>query len=302
MTDDLQASYAHCARVAGRAASSFYYSFYLLPRPQRCAMNALYAYLRRTDDLADQLTGDNPPVPARRAALSAWRAAVQRALAGESASGTNRDEPILPALVDTVKHYEIPTQYLLDVIDGVEIDIEPHGFETFADLEHYCYRVASVVGLSCVRIWGFEGDERAFRPARQCGLAFQLTNILRDVRDDARRGRIYLPREDLARFQCSAEDLCRSTCGANVRRLMQFEMERAEAFYEQAAELRCYLSPHGRRIFCAMLATYRQLLHEIQHRQGDVFSRPVRVPRWRRLQIVARLALRRANRKSGVSL
>ncbi len=298
MTDDLQASYAHCARVARRAASSFYYSFYLLPRSQRCAMNALYAYLRRTDDLADQLANGDPDVLARRAALSAWRAAVQRALAGKLASEVSRDELIFPALVDTVMHYEIPVEYLLDVIDGVEMDIEPHGFETFADLEHYCYRVASVVGLSCVRIWGFEGGEQAFRPARQCGLAFQLTNILRDVRDDARRGRIYLPREDLARFQCSADDLCCSTCGANVRQLMQFEMERAAVLYEQAAELHGYLSPHGRRIFGAMLATYRQLLQEIQHRQGDVFSRPVRVPRWRRLQIVARSALRLSDRKN----
>ncbi len=290
-TVDLKTSYAHCGRIARRAASSFYYSFYLLPSAQRQAMNALYAYLRKTDDLADAPVAVEGPTASRGKALSAWRTAVETALASGENVPSDGDEPILPALVDTVRRFEIPHQYLRDVIDGVEMDLEPHGYETFADLERYCYRVASVVGLSCLHIWGFEGGERAFEPARQCGIAFQLTNILRDVPDDAREGRVYLPREDLARFACSEDDLRQRICRPHVRKLMQFEIERAESLFREAATLQPFLSPMGRRMFSAMLRTYRQLLHEIARREGDVFSRRVRLPRWRRLQIVAHSAL-----------
>jgi len=288
MTSELESSYRECARAARRAASSFWYTFYLLPFPRRRAMQALYAYLRRTDDLVD-----NPrPVEERRADLANWRAAVKEAWQG------TYHEAILPALVDSARRYDIPRQYLFDVIDGVEMDLEPTGFETFADLEEYSYRVASVVGLACLHIWGFEGGERAFGPARQCGVAFQLTNILRDLGSDARRGCVYLPREDLARFHCTAADLRRESCSEPVRQLVRFEIERIESLHRAAAALPPYLSRCGRRMYGAMVATYQQLLDEIKRRDGDVLSRPVRVPRVRRLSIALKHAVTPIGRRA----
>ncbi|HEY2895309.1 MAG TPA: phytoene/squalene synthase family protein, partial [Pirellulales bacterium] len=196
MSDEIAASYAHCRRIARRSASSFYYSFLLLPKPKRQAMCALYAFLRRTDDLGDSAA----PAAERRGALVDWRHALVECQAGIYA------DPILPALAHTVRTFSIPLEYLHAVIDGIETDLEPVAYESFDQLEEYCYRVASVVGLACLRIWG-SIHPSAERPARQCGIAFQLTNILRDLGEDAARGRVYLPREDMDRFAYRAEDL-----------------------------------------------------------------------------------------------
>jgi 15-cis-phytoene synthase len=251
----LTASYAYCRRLARRSASNFYYSFWLLPRPQRSAMHALYAYLRQTDDWGDS----NDPVELRRVALARWRRSLERALAGQH--DAKFDHPLWPALVDTVRRFEIPADLLYAVIDGVEMDLDRLRYQSFAELWEYCYRVASVVGLACIHIWGYR-DEAALEPARQCGLAFQLTNILRDLKEDAQRDRVYLPQED--------------------------EIARTEAFYRQAAQLDYWLEPAGRRIFAAMLATYRGLLAEIKRRDGDVLSDRVRLSWWRRLKITGR--------------
>ncbi len=276
MTFSLEESYEHCRQLARLARSSFSMSFFLLGREKRRAMFALYAFLRRTDDLGDSDEG----AEVRRRALSAWRASLEAALGGAP------DDPVLPALVDTVERYGIPHEYLFDTIDGVEMDLGSCRFETFADLEKYCYRVASVVGLSCIHIWGFS-DKAAFEPARKCGLAFQLTNILRDVEEDAARDRIYLPLEDLRRFDYTPDDLQRSTCDERFTSLMQFEIDRAERFYDEAKPLAAYLTPEGRRTFRVMTATYRGLLAEITRRGGDVFSRPVRLSPWRKIRLAA---------------
>ena len=277
MRRELNTSYAVCHRITRRAAQNFYYSFLLLPGMKRRSMCALYAFLRRTDDLAD---GDGP-VESRRGALDAWRRSLDRALAGSF------DDPLLPALADTVSRWSIPQVYLHDVLDGVEMDLEDRGYDTFDELELYCYRVASAVGLACLYVWGFDG-ESALEPARKCGIAFQLTNILRDVKEDLQRGRVYLPAEDLRRFEYSVDDLKRGVRDERFRALMRFEIERAEQYYRQGAALRNHLHVQSRPVFVAMTGMYRALLAEICRRDGDVFSGPIRLSRWRKIRIAGR--------------
>jgi phytoene synthase len=271
-----EASYRHAAKIARSSASNFWFSFLLLPRDKRRAMNALYAFLRRTDDLGD----NDRPVENRRRELAAWRESLANAIDHEFT------DPIFPSLIDTIEKYGIPAELLVAAIDGVESDLDRTGFETYDELEHYCYQVASTVGLACVRIWGCSSDA-AFEPARACGVAFQLTNILRDLAEDAEAGRVYLPAEDLRRFGYSAEDLLEGNIDARFAQLMEFEIGRAENAYEQAAELLGYLTHDGRRVFAAMLATYRGLLEEIRESGGDVFGRRARLPWWRKLRIAA---------------
>jgi len=276
----LNESYTHCRRLTRNAASSFYPSFFLLSRKRRRAMCALYAYLRYTDDLGDS----DDSAEQRRTALGDWRDKLERALAGE------QTDPLLPALVDTARYYDIPTEYLFTAIDGVEMDLGCCRYETFAELATYCYRVAAIVGLACIRIWGFSGDG-ALEPARKLGFAFQLTNILRDVPEDARRDRIYLPLEDLTTFGYSPDEfiqasLQQSGIDEQMRSLILFQLDRAEQFYADGLELEQYLNRGGRRALRVMTATYRALLDEIRHRDGDVFTERVRLGGWRKVCIV----------------
>src|SRR4051812_26269549 len=198
MIDPLRSSYRFCCDLSRREARNFYYSFLLLPADRRRSMCALYAFLRHTDDLADE----PGPADTKRSALDSWRLDLDRSLAGHPDSW-----PGLPALADTVRRHAIPPKHLNDVIDGCLMDLEPRPYATFDDLYAYCYRVASAVGLSCLHIWGYRSESgRAEQLAEACGIALQLTNILRDVREDARSGRIYLPREDLDRFGVDPEE------------------------------------------------------------------------------------------------
>lgn len=272
----LESSYRHCATMARRSASNFWYAFYLLPRDKRRAMFALYAFLRRTDDLGDS----EEPIVARRDAIQLWRAQLTAAIDGAAC------DPVFPALMDTVNRYQIPLDLLTDAIDGVESDLDRRSFETFVELKHYCYQVASTVGLACVQIWGYTSDA-AFAPAKACGVAFQLTNILRDLGEDARRNRMYLPAEDLHRFGFTADDVLRDTHAARFRELLDFEIERAEAAYTEAAELLNFLTRDGRRVYSAMFAIYRGLLTKI-HSQGPMaVARRVRLSRFEKLRILA---------------
>ncbi len=280
MTAALAESYACCRRVAVAATSNFCSWFYLLPRDQRRSMYALYAFLRKTDDLCD---GDGP-VADRQTQLDRWRAELQAALDGQA------HDPILPALADTVRRYAIPPVHLHEVIDGCVMDLQGQQYETFDELSEYCQRVASAVGLACLRVWGYR-DDAALGPARQCGIAFQLTNILRDLREDAQRGRIYLPREDLQRFEYTPEELTQGIVNDRFRRLMRFQIRRNTAYYRQASGLLPYLNGPGRRIYGAMVDTYQTLLDEIERREGDVFSHRVRVSNWKKLSIAARWSM-----------
>lgn len=274
MTTNIDDSYRHCQRLARRAASNFYFSFLLLPKTKRLAMCALYAFLRRTDDLGDS----SAPADSRRQALSQWRTSLENALDGDFT------DPILPALTDTVRRYDIPRQYLFDALDGVEMDLTTCRYESFEELQEYCYRVASVVGLSCIHIWGFHGDD-AKEPARRCGLAFQLTNILRDLKEDAARDRIYLPLADMRRFSYGPADLKQGKTNKQFHTLMRFEIDRAEQLYQEAMPLNDFLEPDGQRAFRAMVSVYHALLDEIRRRDGDVFRQKIRLGMMKKLRI-----------------
>jgi 15-cis-phytoene synthase len=280
----LRESYRFCSALARAEARNFYYAFLLLPRSRRRSMCALYAFMRHTDDLAD---GPGTAEEKDRA-LAAWRQALDSALAGgEGATGDVAAWPGLPALADTVARHSIPAKLLHEVIEGVSMDIQPRGFSTFAELADYCYHVASVVGLSCLHIWGYRsGGGKAERLAEHCGIALQLTNILRDVRDDARDGRIYLPREDLARFGVEPEDLATEGRPSDrVRELLAFEGRRAYEYYEEARPLVPLVDPVGRPVLRAIVGIYRALLDEIARRDYNVLDDRIALPTWRKLAI-----------------
>jgi phytoene synthase len=276
MAPSLADSYRYCEALTRREAGNFYPAFRVLPGRQRRSMCALYAFMRIADDLSDE----PGPVDVKRQQLRRWREGFARALAGSYEHVSH------PALHDTVARYHIPTEYLEAVLDGVEMDLEPVAYPTFAALRQYCYRVASAVGLACIHVWGFHGEQaRAY--AEDAGLAFQLTNILRDLGEDAARGRVYLPREDLDRFGYDAERLRRGQRDEAFRALMRFEVARARRYYEAAWPLVPLLSPAGRAVFLMMARTYRALLEEIERRDYDVFSTRVRLSRWKKLWVAA---------------
>ena len=287
--------YDHCIRLTKRTAGNFYYSFCGLPAPQFRAMCALYAFMRVTDDWGDDL---QRPLSQRLADLDAWEQSLADSLRPDWSDSEMADwsEParfVLPAMRGVVKQFAIPHEHLFAVVRGVRSDLEfeisnlksqigAERFQTFDQLADYCYLVAGAVGLCCIHIWGFHGDE-ATKRAIDCGTAFQLTNILRDVGEDAAAGRVYLPAEDLQRFDVTVEDLIAQRCDDRFRALMAFEAERAKSFYASAEELLPCLEPHGRPIMKAMLQLYGGLLSEIERRRFDVFRQHVSLPRWRKL-------------------
>jgi phytoene synthase len=294
----LESSYAACRRLCREAGSNFVGGFLLLPRPKRHGMDALYAFMRHTDDLVD-----NPhPDHLRRQTLLEWRGDLEHALLGNIdrhdrstsanplGSQATVGREILPAVADTVRRYRIPPDLLRDVIDGVELDLQKRRYETFDDLRQYCQLVASAVGLACIHIWGFRGPE-AFEPARQCGLAMQLTNILRDLGEDVDQDRVYLPLEDLRAYDYSVDDLAAHRADDRFTRLVAFEAERAESYYHDGAELLGLLDADGQRVFGMMMSVYRALLRKIRGRPADVFRRRVRVSKPHKLLIGARWAL-----------
>jgi phytoene synthase len=272
----LSRSFAHCHRVTSEANSSFPVAFRLLAPARRRAMDALYAYMRVTDDLADE-PGE---VSEKKRKLAAWRAGLAAALAG------NFTHPVHPALVATVRRFGVPPRFLFDAIDGMETDLGAVRMANFAELYPYCYRVASVVGLACVRVWGTRPgatDVDTDPPAEAAGIAFQFTNILRDLGEDLARGRVYLPADELAYFDCPPERWRDPAYADRFRAMMQFQVARARDYYRRGSAVMRFLSPDGRAIFHVMSGAYSGLLDEIERRGYDVFTRRVRVPRWRKL-------------------
>lgn len=304
--DELEASYAACRQVARRARSSFYPCFLLLHGSRRRAMEALYAFLRHTDDLGDSAR----PIAERRNAIAAWRQVLADVLSPEypvlrteysvlgtphSVLGTQYSvlatpHSVLPALADAVRRYCIPVEHLVAVVDGVEMDLDGRRYRTFAELTEYCDRVATAVGFACIYVWGFRG-EGASPPVLCCGRAFQLTNILRDLQEDAARGRVYLPQEDLDRFGYSSDDLARGIADERFDRLMAFQIDRVRRLYREGAALFDWLEPPGRRIFGMMFHTYWRLLEEVARRPRHVLLGRVRLSRWEKLRIATRWTL-----------
>lgn len=276
----LDASYRHCESVARRRARNFYYSFLALPAPKRRAMCALYAFMRECDDLSD---GDR----ASMEGLRQWRAHLDAAL-----QGSVPPHPVWPAFLDTVSRYRIPADCLYGMIEGVSSDLEPRSFETFEQLYRYCYLVASVVGIATIHVFGFS-DPQAPRLAERCGIAFQLTNILRDVREDALNGRVYLPREDMERFSVTPEMLAAPSVSPELRNLLAFEAGRARGYYEEAQPLIGMVEPDSRHALWALIEIYRRLLERIEQRDYDVLTDRVRLSALEKTSIALRAVLRR---------
>ena len=276
----LAADYATCGAVLEAAGSSFALPIRLLPEAKRRGTTALYAFCRRVDDLVDDASD---PVAARRG-LDAFEADTAAALAGEACA-----EPVLRALADTVRRHAIPPAIIREILAGVRMDLEQACYETPADLDGYCRRVASAVGVAAVHIWGFT-DAAAIERSDDCGLAFQYTNILRDIPEDLGRGRIYLPAEDLAACGCTADELRRGTLHAGFDRLAARLVDRAEVRFARAAALDRMLSTDGRLAFRAMFGVYRSLLGAVRRAGRGIFTRKVK-PAKPRLLVAAAATL-----------
>jgi squalene synthase HpnC len=269
----LRASYAECNRVARGAHSSFYLAFFGLPRPKRNALCALYAFNRLVDNISDE-PGD---LDSKRRGLARWRGMLD-----EVAAGRTGGHGILPALADTISRFAIPTRYFHDLILGAEMDLTIASYPTFDRLSEYCYRVAGTVGLTCVHVFGFT-DSKVPDLAERLGLAFQLTNIIRDVRSDLEMGRIYIPEEDIRRFGCREHDL-RGPLTPQLRELLAFEADRAWSCYEEGATLIQKIDADSRATLWVLVRTYSTLLARIEGRDFDVFSSRVSLSSAEKLQ------------------
>jgi 15-cis-phytoene synthase len=272
MHPSLRRSFEYCESLTRREAGNFYPAFRVLPPAQRLAMCAVYAFMRIADDLSDE----PGPITVKRVNLSIWRRGLDDAIVGRFR------HPAHEALAYTIHKHAIPRDYFEAVLDGIAMDLEPTCYATFTELRLYCYRVASAVGLACIHIWGFS-REQAKIYADKAGVAFQLTNILRDLGEDAARDRIYLPTEDLERFGYSPDKLRRGERDEAYRALMRFQTERARGYYAAAWPLVPLLAPPGRAVFLVMAKTYRSLLDVIEARDYDVFGHRARVGKWRKL-------------------
>jgi len=259
-SDAVRDSYAECNRIARASHSSFYYAFFGLRREKRNALCALYAFMRLIDDVSDE-PGD---LESKRQGLARWRGMLDDAVDGRTAG-----HAVLPALADTIARFEIPTRYFHDLILGAEMDLTVASYATFDRLSEYCYRVAGTVGLTCIHVFGFS-DPKAPDLAERLGLAFQLTNIIRDVGSDYAIGRVYLPQEDLDRFGISAAELG-GPVTPKLQLLLKFEADRAWQMYEEGAPLVKKINADSRATLWALVRTYSTLLARIEERDFDVF-------------------------------
>jgi phytoene synthase len=303
----LTMAYSVCRGITRANARNFYYAFLVLPKRKRQALSAVYAFMRRCDDLADD---PNLSLEERRQKLESWLDALHRVQQGEPS-----DDPILLALNDAQRRYTIPAGLLDELAMGTAMDVvDPPGeiqemsasmastsastpiltvqYRTFEDLKLYCYRVASVVGLVCIHIFGYS-DPAAEPLAEQCGLAFQLTNIIRDVKEDAAMGRVYLPEEDLAQFGLSAADLLTPPDAARLRPLLALEADRAREGYRAGEQLLDYISEDSRPALYVLVNIYRRLLEEIAERQYDVFSGKISLTVSQKLRVLGKGFLQR---------
>jgi phytoene synthase len=288
-------SYEECHRIARASHSNFYYAFSLLPKPKRDALAALYAFMRLVDDVSDEDQG----LLAKQRGLAKWRTALDEGATGHSqvfdgtavmplpSEASYGEAEVLPALVDTMHRYKIPARYLHDLISGAEMDLTVRTYPTFDRLREYCYRVAGTVGLTCTHVFGFH-DPRALDLAEKLGLAFQLTNIIRDVHEDYAAGRVYLPEEDLQRYGVSAQDFGRSEVTLGVRELLRFEADRAWQCYEEGAALLGLIDPESRGALWLLVHTYSALLARIESLDFAVCGERVRLSRAEKMVFIAR--------------
>jgi phytoene synthase len=289
----VEAAYSVCCQIARREAKNFYYAFRVLPRHKRDAMCAIYAFMRRADDIADD---ESLSIEDRRATMAAW-------LAGWRVSTVEDSDPVFVAVRDTQQQFGIPNQLLEQLVSGTTMDLEEslpgvlsvveasaeqtespgrtiQVYDRFDDLYRYCYLVASVVGLVCIRIFGYT-DPRAELLAEKTGIAFQLTNILRDIKEDVARGRIYIPLEDLALCDIPVEQVALTATGSMrpqaLTRIVSFEVDRATAYYRAAEDLIPLLDRDSRAAMWVLVTIYRGILRRIALRRFDVFTSRIRI-------------------------
>jgi phytoene synthase len=284
----LNTAYSVCRHIARSSAKNFYYGFLLLPARKRNALSAVYAFMRHADDLSDD-PGMSPAE--RREKLAGFVESYRRSLETGST-----DDPVFLALRDSQLHYNIPMELLELLVAGTGMDVRdesPEGgapllvYPTFNDLYAYCYHVASVVGLVCIHIFGYR-DPAAEQYAEQLGVAFQLTNILRDVKEDAQMARVYLPQEDLQHFGITVEELGSGAPMEKLRPLLAFQAERARHFYLSAEKLLPLIDERSQPALWAMVEIYRGILDRIEQRQFDVYSERVRLTTGEKLKILAK--------------
>lgn len=293
MSDQLSHAYAVCRGISRRAAKNFYYGFMVLPSEKRNALSAVYAFMRHADDISDEPGVDPQP---KRQKLQEWLDAAKAVFAGNAT-----DDPVLMALGDAQKKFKIPPELFEKLVYGtsLDLDIPPASAnapailcETFEDLKQYCYYVASVVGLVCIRIFGYQ-DTKAEFLAEDCGLAFQLTNIIRDIKEDASMGRIYIPAEDLVRSNLTTANFAANVLQdpAQVQQLrptLEYEAQRARKYYESAKWLMELIDEDSRAALWVLVEIYSRLLQKITDRNYDVLTERVSLTLWEKLKVLSR--------------
>lgn len=293
-------AYAACREIAKREAKNFYYSFRVLPQHKSDAMCAVYAFMRRADDIADD---ESMPIGQRRITMAEWVDQWRK-----SRSGAPTEDPVFLALNDAQKRFRIPDQLLEELVQGTTMDLDQQPpdagqvqtYTTFDELYRYCYLVASVVGLVCIRIFGYS-DPRAEKLAEETGVAFQLTNILRDVKEDAERGRVYLPLDMLHEHGLTVESVNALSSGTplsrETRTMLGVLIARAENYYKSADQLLPLIDEDSRAALWVLVEIYHRLLGRIRAANGDVFSHRISVPASEKLWVLGRgAAMSFANR------
>jgi 15-cis-phytoene synthase len=281
-------AYSICRNIARREAKNFYYAFVALPAHKRDAICAVYAFMRHADDLSDD---ESLPVDRRRDNLKNWLDAWHGVVEGKQT-----DDPVFMALADARARFHISAELLDELVEGTAMDLQREDnrgqydtYTTFADLYRYCYLVASVVGLVCIRIFGYS-DPRAEKLAEETGIAFQLTNILRDVKEDAERKRVYLPLDELRRYDVSIEDLTATptAISENQRKLLRSIAARAEGYYASGCALLPLIDADSRPALWVLIEIYHRLLRKIEKNRYNVFAHRIAVPTFTKLSILLR--------------
>ena len=268
----------YCKQKAAQSGSSFTVSFIFLPKIQREAMTALYAFCREVDDVVDECTDFN----VAQTKLNWWKTEVLNLYAGTP------QHPVTKALQPFVRQFNLAQEHFLEIIDGMEMDLKFNRYEDFKQLQLYCYRVASVVGLLSAQIFGFK-NRKTLKYAHDLGMAFQLTNIIRDVGEDARRGRIYLPLDELKKAKVTEEDILQSRESPAVKDLMEYQIERAETYYDKALRELPPEDTKPQRVGLMMAAIYRTLLREIKADSAEkVLNNKTSIPPLRKLMLAAK--------------
>ena len=269
----------YCQEKAAKSGSSFYYSFLFLPPQQRQAITALYAFCREVDDVVDECS--DPALAATK--LEWWRNEIAQLFDGSPT------HPVTKALQSSLKQFDLPQEHFREIIDGMAMDLGQFSYQSFKDLSLYCYRVAAVVGLMAAEIFGYE-DRQTLKYAHNLGMAFQLTNILRDVAEDAARGRIYLPQDELQRFGVSQDEILAHKMSDNACNLLAFQAKRAREYYQKAFDLLPDVDRYRQRSGIIMAAIYQTTLDEIEKDGYRVLDQRISLPPLRKLWIAWRTA------------